>query len=131
VVDEEIRLVAANKKASRLLGKKVAKIKGMHFGEAIECPYARLPGGCGQAVHCRSCTVRLTTQDTYITGQSHYDIPAYQDICFADEEKKICFLISTEKSGDFVFVKINEVNEKVSKQVAPRNKFDKRLSSAT
>lgn len=128
VVDDDVRIIAANKKASRLLGKKSIKSKGVHFGEAIECPYARLPGGCGKAVHCRSCTVRLTTQDTFVTGSSHYDIPAYQDICFASEVKNICFLISTEKSGEFVFLKIHEVKEKRCKQETPRNRLDKRLS---
>jgi hypothetical protein len=112
VVDDDARLVSVNKKARRLFRKKTGRIKGVHLGEAIVCPYARLPGGCGQTVHCRSCTVRLTIHDTYTTGQSHYDVPAYLDICFAREVKNISFLISTEKSGEFVFLKIQEVKDK-------------------
>ena len=54
VVDNDMRLIAANNKARRLLGKKAGNIKEAYFGEAVECPYARLPGGCGQTVHCRS-----------------------------------------------------------------------------
>ena len=112
VVDDDARIIAVNKKARPLFGKKVRKIKGVRLGEAIVCPYARLPGGCGQTIHCRSCTVRLTIHDTYRTGQSHYDVPAYQDICFAREVKTVCFLISTEKSGEFVFLRIQEVKDK-------------------
>jgi PAS domain-containing protein len=131
VVDDDVRLIAINKKASHLLGKKANKFKGMCLGEAIECPYARLQEGCGKAVHCKSCTVRLTVHDTYTTGQSHYDVPAYQDICFDSEVKNICFLISTEKSGEFVFLKIHEVKDKRCKQEKPRNNFNKRLSPST
>ena len=103
-------------------GPYVSKIKGVHLGEAIVCPYARLPGGCGQTIHCRSCTVRLTIHDTYTTGRSHYDVPAYQDVCFAREVKTICFLISTEKSGEFVLLKIHEVKDKKCEEEKQRKK---------
>lgn len=129
VVDDDVRLIGANKKASRLLGKNSGKIKGVHLGEAIECPYARLPGGCGQTVHCRSCTVRLTVHDTYTTGLSHYDVPAYQDICFASEVKNISFLITTEKSGDFVFLKIHEIKGEKSALEKPPQRYNKQLHS--
>lgn len=123
VVDDDTRVIGANKRARRQLGMNAARIKGKHFGEAIECPFARLPGGCGHNVHCRSCTVRLTVHDTYTTGQSHYDVPAYQDICFAREVKNICFLISTEKSGEFVFLNIHEVKDKRCEEEKKRKKF--------
>ena len=129
VVDDNLRLVAVNKKASLQLGKMAVKAKGLHFGEAIECPYARLPGGCGQTVHCRSCTVRLTAHDTYVTGQGHYNIPAYQDICFSSEVKNIRFLISTEKVGQFVLLKICKAMDKRSKRGKPQNGSNKRLGS--
>jgi hypothetical protein len=126
VVDDDVKLISTNKKARRLLAKKASKIRGLHLGDALECPYARLPGGCGKAVHCRSCTVRLTVHDTYMTGRSHYDVPAYQDICFDREVKNICFLISTEKSGEFVFLKIHEVKYEPEKS---RTRFNKEICS--
>jgi PAS domain-containing protein len=129
VIDDEMRLVTANRKACRLLGKKARQMEGLHFGEAVECPYARLPGGCGKAVHCRSCTIRLTTLDTYTTGQSHYDVPAFQDISFAGEKKKICFLISTETSGEFVLLRIHEITDDRSKQEEFQKRYNKQLRS--
>jgi PAS domain-containing protein len=129
VVDDDVRIITANKKARRLLGKKTVRIKGLRFGEAIMCPYARLPGGCGQTVHCRSCTVRLTIHDTYTTGQSHYNVPAYQDICFDSKVKNISVLISTEKSGEFVFVKIHEIKGEKCEQEKPRKSLNLQLRS--
>jgi hypothetical protein len=116
VLDEEVRVVAANDKATKLLGKSYENINGVCYGDAIECSYARLPEGCGRSVHCRSCAVRLTVLDTFMTGRSHYDVPAYHDLSFYKSERNICYLISTEKSGDFVYLRIHEIKLGVCRQ---------------
>jgi PAS domain-containing protein len=109
VVDDDVKVVAANEKARSLLGKSSDDLADMYLGEAIECPYARLPGGCGSTVHCRSCAIRLTVLDTYLTGRSNYDVQAYKDVCFDGGTRNISFLISTVKSGEFVYLKIHEI----------------------
>lgn len=106
VVDDDVRVVVANSRACSLLGKEPAEIEGGYGGEALECAYARLPEGCGKTVHCRSCTVRLTVLDTFATGQSHYDVPACMDIRTAGGDTRVAFLITTEKSGELVLLKI-------------------------
>ena len=116
VVDDEVKIVAANNIACRQLGKRCSELNGISFGDAIECCYARLPGGCGRTVHCRSCTVRITVLDTFRTGQSHYEVPAYHDLSFYNKVRSISYLISTEKSGDYVYLKIHEVNSEECEQ---------------
>lgn len=106
VVDNDVRVLAANEKASSLLGKEVDRVVGCLGGDAIECSYARLPGGCGKQIHCRSCTIRRTVLDTYETGASHFDVPACADILNGRTSSQVEFLISTAKSGDYVFLKI-------------------------
>ncbi len=112
VVDDNYRLVAANEPARRMVGISARKIKGMRLGQAIECPFARLPEGCGRSVHCRSCAVRLTVQDTHSTGLGHYGVPAYKDKSFTKNDRTISLLISTEKLGDFVLLRLHEIGEK-------------------
>jgi PAS domain-containing protein len=116
VVDYEVKVISANDKALKLLGKESGKIAGMYAGEAVECPYARLAEGCGTTVHCRSCAIRLNVLDTYRTGQSHYDVPAYQDVSFSRRDKDISFFISTWKTGEFVLLRIHEVKGKDCEQ---------------
>ncbi len=111
VVDESVRVVAANTMACALLGKEQQKVVGRLGGEAVECAYARLPGGCGRTVHCKSCTIRLTVLDTYGTGQCHYDVPAYLDTNKPDGVGTSHVLITTVKSGEFVLLKITEMQE--------------------
>jgi hypothetical protein len=106
VVDDNARIVAANEKACTLLGKMVDEIVGTLSGCAIECVHARQDGGCGKTVHCKSCTIRITVRDTYTTGKSHYDVPAYPDSSLGTRDKPICFLISSIKVADYVVVKI-------------------------
>lgn len=111
VVDEDVKVVVANDKACVLLGKDRSEIEGKYGGEAVECIYARLPGGCGRTVHCKSCTLRLTVHDTFFTGLSHYDVPAYLDTVNPNKVGTSHFLITTVKSGEFVLLKICEVPE--------------------
>jgi len=119
VVDEEVKVVAANEKARQFLGKSAGEITGKNLGDAIECSYARLPEGCGRSVHCRSCAVRMAVLDTFLTGESHYDVPAYDDLSFYKKDRSIKFLISTEKSGDYVYLRIHEVKEQNANGTKP------------
>ena len=111
VVDDDVRVVHANGKASALLGKEPGEIEGRFAGEAVECVHARLPGGCGRTVHCKSCTIRLTVLETHATGRSHFDVPAYLDTASPQGVGCSHFQITTAKSGPFVLLKIAEVPE--------------------
>lgn len=109
VVDDDVRVITANEQAQLLFGKKLPVIEGSYGGEMAECAYARLPGGCGKTVHCRSCAIRNTVTDTYRTSKNHVRVPAYEDRPAGETQKKIRFLISTEKVGEFVLLKIDNV----------------------
>jgi hypothetical protein len=51
----------------------------------------------------------MTVRDTAATGRSHTGVEAYPDLNWMTGEKRVRFLISTEKSGDAVFLRIDEV----------------------
>jgi PAS fold len=108
LVDDDVRIVVCNRNACRFLGKESAEVEGRYGGDAIECPYAKLPQGCGKQTHCRSCTIRIMVADTYKTGSSHYDVPAYQDIYLPRGMETVCFHISTMKADDHVILKITK-----------------------
>jgi PAS domain-containing protein len=110
LVNDDARVIAANNKAYSLLGKKPEDVDGKLGGDAIDCKYAELPGGCGKTVHCKSCTIRLTVTDTLQTGQSHFRVPAYPDLHLVTGDRSIQFYISTQKAGDSVFLIIEEMN---------------------
>lgn len=111
LVDADVVVVTANQKGFSTLRKKPEDIEGRRGGEAFDCRYAALPGGCGKTVHCKSCTIRLTVTDTFQTGESHIKVPAYPDLNDITGEKQIQFLISTEKQGDAVLLRIDEISE--------------------
>jgi hypothetical protein len=75
----------------------------------LECAYARLPGGCGNTEHCKACTIRRTITTTHATGDGKVNVPAYQDIVTPGGIREVRFLISTEKVGNFVLLRIDEV----------------------
>ena len=46
-----------------------------------------------------------------LTGESHKKVPAYPELYYLTGEKKIKFLISTEKVADNVMLQIDEISE--------------------
>lgn len=64
IVDGEGRMVACNGMAAAMCGKSQKDLMGLLGGEAMECAYARRPGGCGKTVHCETCTIRNAVTDT-------------------------------------------------------------------
>lgn len=110
-VDSEARVVASNNAGYSLLNKDPREVNGKLGGVAFDCSYAALPGGCGKTVHCKTCTIRNTVTDTLRTGKSNVNVPAYPDLHHVTGECKICFLISTERVGDAVLLRIDDVIE--------------------
>lgn len=111
VVNNEGIVVTANHDACSLLGKNLFEIEGNPGGNVIECVNAKLPGGCGQQIHCKSCTIRNTVMHTHATGRSHLKVNAYPDIQMHDMVKTLSIKISTEKIGDIVLLRIDDMND--------------------
>lgn len=109
MVDSEGVLKAANKAAVAMLGKTAAEIERHRIGLVFECEYARLPEGCGGTVHCGGCAIRRTVNQTVATGRSFSRVPATLKRHTPEEPQDIRFLISTEKAGDAVLLKIDQV----------------------
>ena len=98
-----------NKYAMNQLGKELSEIDDHRPGDIIECVYSHTPGGCGSTVHCKSCVIQNTILKTFASGKSFTDVPAYPDIEVLSKVKSMCFRISTEKVGDFVLLRIDDV----------------------
>ncbi len=119
LVDSDGRIVTANKEGFSVLGKRPEEVEGQLGGDAFECRYAGLPGGCGKTIHCKTCTIRRTVTDTQQSGRSHIKVIAYPDLHHITGDKRIRFLISTEKIGNAVFLRIDEISEESREHQAP------------
>lgn len=117
-VDGDARVLSANRDGFTLLDKTPAASLGLLGGEAFECRHAREPGGCGGTIHCKSCVIRLTVMDTWQSGRSQVRVPAYADIGHIIRDRQVRFLISTERVGEVVLLRIDEVAE-VTAPAAP------------
>ncbi len=58
IVNFHHTILAANQQAQAMLGKPLNILLGMRNGDALDCPYAKLPEGCGKTIHCETCTIR-------------------------------------------------------------------------
>jgi hypothetical protein len=106
----------ANRKAQDLFKKNLSDIEGFKGGEIFECAYSELPEGCGKTIHCSGCTIRNAVMDTYKFGKSHKKTPAYLNTGDPQNPKKIDLLISTEKAGVFVLLRIDKFTGKEETQ---------------
>jgi PAS domain-containing protein len=109
LVDDDARVKLANRQALDFLRKDPSSIEGRYAGDAIECVHAREGGGCGRTAHCKTCTIRRTVVETYESGRPFVRVPAYADIAVFAELKPTRFLISTEKVGGMVMLRIDDV----------------------
>ena len=102
IVNESCRILAANQEMADMIGRGDREIYGLLGGEVFECVYSRLEEGCGNEVHCRTCTVRNTVMHTIETGETLHRVECYVE---RDNGKEAC-LVSTvklDKSVQVVF----------------------------
>jgi len=122
LMNDDVGIVTANIVACESLGIDPRHIEGRLAGEAIECINSRLPGGCGKTVHCKACTIRRTVTDTYQTSNSHYMVLACTDCETPYGPRKVRFLISTEKLGDLVLLRIDDIEGKAPASLTGRRR---------
>jgi hypothetical protein len=108
VVDAECRVVGANTLGLQQISKDLAEIEGQLAGKVFECRNAKLPGGCGGTIHCKTCTIRRTVIKTAKTGESCVRVPALIDLADISKDMTIRFLISTENVKGAVLVMIED-----------------------
>ena len=108
LIEESGRVVGANSLALEMLGKTSESIFYQNGGDVFECKWAQLPEGCGNTIHCKSCTIRNTVMHTLSTGESCHNVSAYPDLHYLTGTDKVEFIISTILVNDFVVLHIEK-----------------------
>jgi PAS domain-containing protein len=109
MVNPQGEVVLANQQALQFLGKDLETVSGFKGGDVMECAYAKLPEGCGNTRHCVACTIRKSVMETFDTGKSLRQVPAFLNRLDRQSIHRIKFLISTERVNDVVLLRIDEV----------------------
>jgi hypothetical protein len=112
LVTSEGRIVTANDAGFSALCKRPEEVEGSLGGDAFNCRYANLPGGCGNTIHCKTCAIRNAVMSTLQSGKSNIKVPAYPDLHHITGEYKVRFLITTECVGRGVLLRIDDIAEK-------------------
>jgi len=110
VVQDNARVISANAAARKLMSKEEIEICGELAGDVIGCRHAREPGGCGRTRRCRSCAIRQCVTHTLDTGEACRKT-AYADIGLFNGDRRVRFLIETEKVNSFVRLTMYDVRE--------------------
>lgn len=119
LIDEPVLIVdslgivkTANESGLKFLGKNRDAVEEHYGGDAMECSYARLPEGCGRTEHCKTCAIRNILMDTLANGRCYKKVPAYQKIRTPSGERIMRFFVSTEKVGEQILLRIDDVDER-------------------
>lgn len=110
VVNSAGEVALANNQALNLLGKSLEQVKGYRGGDVMECAHAALPGGCGNTKHCVACTIRNNVMQTLETSECKRRVPAYLNRQLNAGKQIVDYLISTEKMGEVVLLRIDHVS---------------------
>lgn len=114
IVDSDGFVRSANESGLRMLGKDLDSVVRQRGGDVFECSYAGLPEGCGETEHCKTCAVRNIIMDTLVHDRGYKNVPAYQKINTANGPRIMQFTLSTEKIGEQILLRIDDVREKAT-----------------
>jgi len=107
LIDSDGVLRGANRSAADLLNKALPDIENQMGGDAFECSYAKHAGGCGKTIHCKTCAIRNIVLDTLASGYGFDKVPAFQSIDTPAGPSITRFVITTEKVGEQVLLRID------------------------
>lgn len=99
-------LIGINRAAAKIYPEKTALEPGKWPEKVFECAHARLPKGCKKEVHCSGCAIRIVTNESFLSGKCTADVPAHLKHCSSESTEKAELLVSAEKKGAIVFLKI-------------------------
>lgn len=116
LLDEEHRVRRVNGMACVFAGLSMSGLVDHRSGEALRCLHALdSPEGCGFGNYCRDCIIRRTVLDTFVTGQSHYQVEANLPISFEEKEQSKIVLLSTTKvivsHQEMVLLSLQDISE--------------------
>ncbi len=106
VVDNDVRVKAANREGYALLKKGSEAVLEQLSGVVFDCAHAQLPEGCGRTVHCSGCAIRRSVYHTWETGELLVNVPATLKSARPGEAPEIALLVSTERMGDVILLEI-------------------------
>jgi hypothetical protein len=112
VIDQDGKVKTGNGLAEKVLNRHFSESEDIQLGEAFTCVNVRQPGDCGRSAHCPTCGIRKAIRQTFTTGKPMVCQPA--TIHRAPEKNSTDFLISTEKAGDMVLLRIDHMGDKSS-----------------
>jgi hypothetical protein len=106
LVDQDVRILAANTLALAAVNRPVEQVRGKLGGNVLECMNAVLPEGCGKTPFCPDCPIRASVNETYATGNAITRRPAKVCRKIRNTNETLSFLISTRKDGDVVLLRL-------------------------
>ena len=102
IFNKDVRVVACNRNYLRQFKETAPKAFGLLSGEFVDCPNAKLPGGCGQTPHCPSCDIRGAVNTTLSTGNPIERIKAVLQSPGGGHSNPRVWSVSTRKVGELV-----------------------------
>jgi len=80
-------------------------------GLVLGCVHADEPEGCGNTIHCQGCVINRAIKETEKTGKPYIEEACADEKFFVDARNPT-MIISTEKLGDRILLKIDPIKKK-------------------
>lgn len=95
-ISSDNRIIAANQIMADRLGKSNRELQGLLGGDAMDCEFSRLPGGCGKTRHCSTCTIRNTINETFSSQRPMKQVPS---VLFGSQKISRVYISTAFKDG--------------------------------
>ena len=117
VVDDDVRIIAANLAARPLIGEDASIVYLHRSGEALHCIHsADAAGGCGKGAHCQSCVIRRSVAESF-GNKKTLRRAAKMILQQKGKSREVFLLITTAplkfEGNQYVILTLEDINELV------------------
>ena len=104
IMDEDGRVVGVNQAMLSFLGKRKEEVLGLLGGEMMGCRYSRLNESCGKTLHCATCSIRNTMNQSRTSKADLENVVVTLD----RDEVRLHFRVSAFHREDFTKLVVHE-----------------------
>jgi hypothetical protein len=116
VVNSEGTVLTGNAAALTRLNRQPDQVQARLAGNVLSCPHAQSGRSCGETLLCKTCTIRASVRCTLESGKACVAVPALPDLQCITGETQPRYLITTERVGDTVLLRIEDPPQDSARQ---------------
>lgn len=104
-------VVAANRRAARLFGKDLVRIRGLRSGQVFDCIHSTGDSARGPGPACKSCRINKAVKETFAFKKASSKIYKLLEVLRHTQAIPYHLEVSTEPMGDYALLRVERYSQ--------------------